>query len=291
MFTEYEEFLKSVEEDKSPQTLRSYKNAIDMFVKYCEIQSLDDIRNLSSKKIKEYRSALLDQDIAISSVNAYMRPLKAFFTWMMENGDEDGNNYLSANPLDTIKPLKQPKKSYPRLTSEEMESMIAACGNLRDKLILALMASTGVRRGEIVKIKVEDIGDTHIKIHRKGNWEDLVPIHDSIRPLLEEYLSNHEGEYLFSSPRDKEQALSAESVRLVVMNAAKRSNIDAKKVERITPHTFRRSLGTEVVNSGEGVDKAQKILRHKNISTTMIYAEVAQSTADKILLNRKIEIR
>jgi integrase/recombinase XerD len=273
-----EEYIKYLKLDKSKHTIRSYVSSIDRFFSFLKIVSDDQLAKITSSDCRNFLSYLLENKMQFSSVNAHLRPLKAFFAWLVEN------EFIEDSPFDKVKALKEQKKNLIVLTGQEIESMMQSCKNVREKAILGVMISTGVRRAELVNIKLSDIDGYTITILGKGNKYRDVYLPDIVLALVNKYLESkkYESEYLFSTPHGK---LSEEAIRQMVKRIALRAGIDVRRVKNITPHTMRRSLATKMVAENVNIRTIQGVLGHANVETTMVYAKLSQEAVKTAMRN------
>jgi integrase/recombinase XerD len=166
--------------------------------------------------------------------------------------------------------------------------MVSKTKNLGKKLMLVIMFETGVRRGELVNIKLSDIKDNKILLHSKGGNEDYIFLTEDINKLLSLYLSKRkvQSEYLFYGRNGGH--LSSGSVNLRIKGAAKRAGISPEKIDKITAHTARKSCATNMLINKNPITTVQKVLRHKNLATTSkIYAKVIDDIVKDAVLSQK----
>jgi len=287
---QYVEFMKIVKSDKTKSTCASYSWHLDNFIRDLNIISLEDLKNLTPKIIREYLMKL-KETIQPSSVNGRLRILKAFFNWMILN------EYMDNNPTDAIKKFKEEKKIMAILTEEESKKLVLACGkNLKLKLIVCFMLYGGLRREEVTKIKITDIEDCHLKISGKGRKERVIALHDGLCELLNEYLRKRDSdfEYLFYSRKSGPNktgniihSLNPQSIYGAVKKAAKQAGIDEKKIKNISCHSLRRSFACSLARNGASAFMIQFALGHENVTTTQQYVRHASSDiADSALKNQ-----
>ena len=210
MFSELEKYLKQVESDKSPHTLRSYNNTLIRFCSDFDISSVSQIIKLTSADVQDYLYSLKNGGLNPSSVNSHARNLVAFFSWLKDNGYENDLH---------VKRFKQDKTIKDVPTPDEVKNMIANTSG-KQKLLITLMAFTGMRREEITNIKLSDISGCFITIHGKGRKERRLALHEDVCKLLNEYLAkrNADIEYLFYSRKSfggngEPHRLTAEAIR------------------------------------------------------------------------------
>ena len=290
--------LKSI--DCTETTLSSYKNTIDRFVLYFNIKNIEDIRLVSSNDIQQYMYCLADnknaknKDTAKNSANAHFRIIKAFYNWLILQ------EYVSESPCKNIKQFKTAKKVKIYLGESEIFSILSNCKTVRDKLVIMLLLYTGIRVGEISKIKIVDINGSHLLIHGKGRKERKVVLIPRITELLEEYLASRldDNEYLFVSRKNfgtksrELHSISTQAIRDIVKKITKRSDIDSNRINEIAPHTFRRTFAVNLTqNHKASTFQLQKAMGHSNVQTTQIYLEGAGAEiSDNVMLEQIVPI-
>ena len=204
-FSEFNEYFDNLQRSSSPHTIRSYRKSIIDFLEYCYVASLDDLKKINAKQIGIYSDFLSERMIS-SSINTNLRPISAFFHWLKEK------EYIDNLIVDKLKFRKEPKKLPVIPTDDEINQIINAEDDKQNKLMILLMATTGIRREEVTDIKIEDIQDDEIIIHGKGDKERKVFLHPKVQELLKIYLRRNKNEYLFVSHRGKHQ-ISTQTVQ------------------------------------------------------------------------------
>ena len=288
--------LKSI--DCTKTTLLSYKNALDRFVLYFDIKNIDDLSNIKSEDIQQYMYILADNknakssETAKNSTNSHFRIVKAFYNWLIEK------EYLLDTPCKGIKQFKVAKKIKIYLKESETDSILSNCKSVKDKLVIALLLYTGIRVGEIAKIKISDINDNHLLIHGKGRKERKVILIPHITNLIEEYLSKRfdDNEYLFVSRKNFGSAsrelhsITPQAIRDIVKKIAKISNIDESRIDDVSPHTFRRTFAVNLTQKNKASTfQLQKVMGHSNVQTTQIYLEGAGAEiSDQVMLEQLV---
>ena len=154
--------------------------------------------------------------------------------------------------------------------------MIAKTRNLKHRLIISLLYSCGLRRGEIISLKCTDLNLERATIHiREGKWgkDRMLPLPQSLLPLLREYVHFFQPKtYLFEGQTTPQY--SATSIANIVARAAKNAGIS----QRITPHMLRHSYATHLLEKGVDLRYIQELLGHSSIDTTTVYTHVAKNT-------------
>lgn len=285
MLKQIEEYLNNVKMDKSPQTVAQYTISISKLSDFFELESFETLKNMTLSDCRKYQTFLSQSGIKKSSVNAYIRPLKAMFTWFVDN------EYLDNSPFDKIKSLKTPKSMPVFLTHEEISAMFGACKTLTDKLIFGLLVTTGLRRSELTNLKIDDIDGQHILPMGKGDKSRRLILQPEIDDLLCEYLeyrkeNNINSEYLLISKTGNK--FSGESIRQKIQSIGKRAGIPEQRLSTIHPHSLRHSYAANMLESGADIKVLQVGLGHASMNTTSeIYAHVRDTVLDNAMLNMR----
>jgi integrase/recombinase XerD len=268
----FEEFLENKKRDKSSNTVIAYQYTIQKFIDYFKLEDASQIDNLKSNDYLNYQNALAKQ-YGNSAVNSHFRNISSFVNWLKKF------HYIKNIPeINDIDPLKVKKKDIFYLTIDEQRAMIKNTKNNEKKLMILLMLQTGVRREEVTNIKVKDVFNGKLLVHRKGGSEQSISLTQEALDLIEKVLSKRkiQSEYLFAGRKGKKLSLGA--VRLRVQSSAKKSGIKSDRVDQIVTHTMRKSCACALLQNNVPMSVVQKILGHSSITTTeKYYAEVASS--------------
>ena len=279
----YDEFFSTKSRDKSKYTISSYKIAIKKFIEYFNITVDEQIEKLEINDYLKYQNHLLDSGLSKSSVNTHFRYLSSFVNWLKKY------HYIkSASEIGGVDKLESPKKTIFYLTIDEQMKMVDSIKKPSKKLMLVLMLETGVRQGELRGIKLSDISDFGVLVHRKENKEQILRLTPDVRFLLSGYLKNRKivSEYLFCNSNGK--PLSGQAIGTWIERVATKAGIDPERVSKITPHTTRKSFACNMLNAGVPITTVQKVLGHTSVNTTQIfYAEVSDNTMNAAILNQR----
>jgi site-specific recombinase XerD len=272
---EYNEYFETLQ-DKSENTVRSYRKAIDSFLSFCKVETLEDLKSVDAKMIRIYQTSLRDSGMKNSSVNANLRPVSVFLNWMCKQ------DYIKEVTMWKVDSLKEPKTLPVVLTDEEVKNIINAEDDLQNKLMLVLMFTTGIRRSEVINIKISDIKNNKIIIHGKGDKERELPLHTKVLNLLHEYLKRNKNEYLFVSHRGAHR-LTSQSVMDRLKDAATKAGIDAERIKKITPHKIRHSVASTLLSNGVDLMTIKELLGHSSLTTTQKYMHVVDAGKQKAI--------
>jgi len=148
MIPEINEYIESIKIDKSQNTTRTYTKAISLLLEFTEAGNFSEFKKIQSQDLREFQKFLKDNGSSISTINTRMRPIKAMFNWFVEN------DYMEISPAAKIKDLKVGKKIPSFLSEDEIDKMINSAKNDLDRLIIGLLVTTGIRRNELIQLKL-----------------------------------------------------------------------------------------------------------------------------------------
>ena len=250
----------------SEKTLAYYRKTVqdmlDGIGKTAQQITTDDLRGYLSD-YQEQRGA---GKVTIDNIR---RILSSFFSWLE---DED---YILKSPARRIHKVKTAKVVKDTYTDEALERMRDGCGNLRDLAIIDMLASTGMRVGELVLLNREDINfeERECVVLGKGNKERVVYFDARTKIHLLNYLDSRQdaSPALFVGLRAPHGRLSIGGVETMLRTLGK-----ALSIPKVHPHKFRRTLATTAIDKGMPIEQVQQLLGHQKIDTTLRYAMVKQ---------------
>ena len=273
------EFLIELEYVKnySKNTILSYNNDLLKFYDYLN----GDLSKATTSDIKRYIKTLKNKKEKTLARN--ITTLRMFYDFLIKK------KYINQSPMDPIDNPKIGKYLPSVLTIEEMNKLLdlEPMDNFtfRNRCILELLYSTGLRISELVGLKLENVNleESFVKVMGKGSKERIVPLNDitteyldkyikEIRPLL---LKKNQTDYLFLNNHGK--VLSRQAVFKMIKKRAQECNIK----KDISPHTLRHSFATHLLQNGADIRFIQELLGHSDLSTTEIYTHIASSTLKK----------
>lgn len=275
MFTELEKYLSQVKSDKSPHTLRSYTNSLTRFCNTCEILYPEQISTMTSAQVQDYLYGLKNNGLSASTVNSHARNLIVFFRWLTENGHPNDLHTKMFRQSKTIKDVPTP---------EEVKAMLATTKTKRERLLLAMLSFTGMRREEITNVKISDISGCFVTINGKGRKQRKLALHEDVCKLLNEYLIKRDAdfEYLFYTRKSfagrgdaMPHKLTAEAIRQTVKRAMRNAGIPEERVAKMSAHSMRRFFAVYLLKNNASLSKIQLLLGHSSATTTAIYLQSA----------------
>ena len=258
----------------SPQTVRSYRTALEEFVRFCKGRRIPQEKAFSPATLRNFLAALQVNDPARNTVLRKIATLRSFTAYLVRQGK------LEQNPF---KLLPSPKKErlLPKFLSEtDTDRLLDTASHskhfaARDKALFELMYSSGLRRSEVTRLKIGDIDFFNglVKVLGKGNKERLVPVTDTALQAIKTYLACRPNpqpqQALFLNKSGK--PLSGDGLAYIFKNTA----IASELARRVTPHSLRHSFATHLLNHGCDLRSLQEMLGHKSLSTTQVYTHVS----------------
>jgi integrase/recombinase XerD len=279
----YRQYLEVI--NRSMETVRSYTYHLRKFMAYLLEMNIRDVQDVTTKVILDYQKHCYYfenrngcQD-TIKSQNNHLKVVKDFFRFLQEE------DYLAHNPAKDVVYAKEPKM-LPKiiLTKQEVRRIIQqpktdTLLGYRDRIILEVFYSTGIRRDELRNLKVEDVDyeEGYLRVNQgKGDKDRVVPLGKIACRYVENYIKGVRPE-LSKPKRRKELFLSKWGNRMgkntigeLVVKYARRANIKKK----VTCHTFRHSCATHMVRNKASIRHVQEMLGHKSLETTQKYIQL-----------------
>jgi len=274
---EYLNVLK-LEKNLSENTVISYKNDISNLLNYAIEKGVKDLSQIDSKIVIDFLGQLHDLGCTTTTTARYRSSLKGFFIYALRN------EYIKKDPTVKLTGTRLKRKLPDVLTFTEIEKILEAPDvennlGLRDKAILELLYSSGLRVTELITLKLSDLffPDEVIRVFGKGSKERIVPVGSSAIHWVNRYL-------LYSRPNYENKAKSANIIflnargtklsRMGVWKIVDKYTREAGIKKDVHPHTFRHSFATHLIEGGADLRAVQEMLGHADISTTQIYTHI-----------------
>lgn len=251
----------------SEKSLKYYESTImamlDELHKEVKQIDTDDIRSY----LTEYQARKKSSKVTIDNIR---RILSSFFSWLE---DED---YILKSPVRRIHKVKTGTNIKETYSDEALELMRDSCTELRDLAMIDMLASTGMRVGEMVLLNREDINfnERECVVFGKGDKERIVYFDARTKIHLQNYLQSRADDdpALFVSLQTPHNRMSIGGIEVRLRQLGKRLGLN-----KVHPHKFRRTLATMAIDKGMPIEQLQQLLGHKRIDTTLQYAMVKQS--------------
>lgn len=246
---------------RSESTIKTYVNELK---KLCKYFNEKDLKSYCTFDIKMYLGALKMKGNCNRTIENKRSYICSFFSWLA------GTEQIDKNPCATIKPIKYDDEIRLPFTTIEIDKLKGACNNPRERAMLELLMSSGVRVNEFINIRLEDIDfiKRTVRVRKgKGGKERYTYMDEVACNRIIEYLTQYgiESGFVFVSAKRKTQ-LTTSGVRSILKQIGNRA-----RIEDVHPHRFRRTLATTLAKRGMEIQKIQQLLGHTSINTTMIY--------------------
>lgn len=256
-------------------TISAYLLDVEEFFMYIEQKlKLTDIKLVNRTAIRSFMSQLQELGYKKSSISRKVSALKIFFKLMIRK------NIINSNPLQYTTTIKKDRLLPTFLTKEEVTKLLDLISsnnltNSRDRAILELMYSSGLRISELASLNESDLDiyEGLVTVLGKGSKERIVPVGDVALNFLRNYLkfksqSKFNEKALFINRYGRR--LSVRGIRKIVAHWVKTASLHKK----VSPHTFRHTFATHLLESGCDLRSIQEMLGHKSLSTTNVYTHV-----------------
>lgn len=253
-------------EGLSKKSLNRYKDELRMFSRYV----IKPVIQIEINDLRRYFSIIQsERSYKKSTINGKISVLKSFFGTLYKE------EQIVKDPSVRLKNIKFDSKNLrEHLTSEELEILRNACKDLREKVIVEFLYSTGCRVSEVIEVRLNDINwsENSLKVHGKGDKFRTVYFNVKCKLLLQDYIKirDSESELIFVGERKPHTALSKSGVEKLVTRIGSRTNI----TKDISPHVLRHTMATLALQRGMDITMIQQLLGHSNLSTTEIYAKI-----------------
>lgn len=287
MLNSYIEYLRSVR-NLSPHSIRAYGNDIAMFINFIKERG-KKVTKTNIEDLRAYISKLSENRLSAKSINRKISALRGFFRFL------NRQKFMDVNPVDGIRSLRYGRYLPSFLFEDEISGILTSdftdFWSLRDKVIFEFLYSTGCRVSEATGLNVGDLdlkGGSAI-VKGKGNKERVVFLGENSKLMLREYLLKRKY-FVKSSDRESANALfinhhgrriTTRGVQYILSRYLENSEI----MKKVTPHTFRHSFATHLLNRGADIRVVQELLGHANLSTTQIYTHISLEKLKKVYLD------
>ena len=276
----------TIERGMAKNTLLAYKRDLGKYLEALEKVGITDSAEITEIVVRNFAQALVsEKGLVATSVARILAAVRGFHKFMLFEGIAD--NDVSA----AVKPPKAPKRLPKAISIQEIESLLKAAGpepddvagagdiiRVRDRAILELLYATGARVSEVVNMDLDDLIDPEIvRLFGKGSKERIVPVGKYAQAAVAAYLVrvrptlatlSRGTPALFLNQRGSR--LSRQSIWQIISNAAQAAKLGVE----VSPHTFRHSFATHLLEGGADVRVVQELLGHASVTTTQIYTLV-----------------
>jgi len=286
---EYDTFILylSAERNLSPNTIRAYAADLANFLLYIERGGIP-LTAVDHKTLRRYMAFLQNFSISRSTMARKMASIRAFFKYLHQH-----TGTIEANPARLISSQKINRKLPKILKTADIIALMKLTdekktAGQRDRAILEVLYGSGIRVGELVALDIADIDwrDGEIKVFGKGSKERITPLNDTALESLRAYIDK--GRLGLQKRGDVGSTavflnrygdrLGAGAVRRLVGNYVRQY----AEVKGVTPHTFRHTFATHLLEGGASLRAVQELLGHVDLSTTQVYTQLGKSQLRQI---------
>ncbi|MGC6284030.1 MAG: tyrosine-type recombinase/integrase [Polaribacter sp.] len=272
MLQNFLDYLK-LERNYSGHTITAYQNDLSAFQNFCKTEfEVTSLNEVGYPIIRSWILSLTKKGMSNLSINRKVSSLKSFYKFLQKIGE------IETNPLVGHKALKVQKKiQVPFSKKEILEVMDSIQGDdfesVRNRLLIEILYATGIRRTELINIKVSDIdfSDNVIRILGKRNKERFVPILSTMLTSIHNYLLMRnelsENDYLFVTSKGNK---IYESLVYRIINSY--FSLASTKLKR-SPHILRHSFATHLLNEGANLNSVKELLGHSSLASTQVYTK------------------
>ena len=269
-------FVRHLETERrlAALTVKHYLRDIESLRRYCDKHELPKWADLDNEHLRAYSAAAYRRGLSSRSIQRRLSANRTFFRYLVRE------KWVQKNPVDSVSAPKSGKRLPGNLDADRMARLLDIKGDSalisRDRAILELLYSSGLRLGELLGLNIGDIdiADATVLVTGKGNNERIIPVgRHALKAIaswqrLRGQMAAPDETALFVSQRGTR--LSPRSVQARVDYWAKRQGIDCK----VYPHIFRHSFASHLLESSHDLRGVQELLGHANISTTQIYTHL-----------------
>lgn len=258
----------------STNTVTSYKTDLTQFLSYCmNIYEIEELKLIKHTIVRSWIVSRMEIGDNEKSINRKISSLRTFFNYLKRKGQ------IGKNPMSKIVAPKIPKRLPEFIREDSLQKLFDTLNeadsypSLRDRLIIELLYSTGIRRAELISIKESDIKfqDGLLKVMGKGNKERLIPLTDllmqKLKKLIELKYESWETAELFIFLTDKGKKVYPKFIYNKVLGLLSTVSTSKKK----SPHILRHSFATHLTNNGADINAIKELLGHANLAATQIY--------------------
>jgi integrase/recombinase XerD len=273
---EFSDFLLYISSEKglALNTIESYRRDIESFVKHLALSNIEDFRDVTHENIVSFLATLKAKGYASATLYRTFITIRVLFRFLKREGviTTDITIYMAApKQWDFIPEV---------LTVEEVEALIAQPDitdriGSRDKAIIEILYSSGLRVSELCSLSIYDIDDTVIRVKGKGGKERMVPIGTKALEALDHYLLNHRGEDADPAAPIFVTKKGSRVDRTAIWRMIKKYVRYADIEKNVSPHTLRHSFATHLLDNGADLRVIQEMLGHATIATTDRYTHIS----------------
>jgi len=270
-----------VERNLSHNTISAYKNDLNRYCEYLEERKIVSPQSVKLKDIQKFINILSEIGLSERTIARNISAIKSFHHFLVIEED------VEKNPTEFLEAPKISRKLPETLELQEVEKILnvidqSSDKGIRDRAIIELLYSTGIRVSELLNLEKSEVyfDEGFIRIFGKGRKERVVPFGDCAKNALQKYIKGVRVSLIQKGDSENKvflnlrgSPLSRMGVWKIIRNYVKQTDIDKK----VSPHVFRHSFATHLLEGGANLRAVQKMLGHVDISTTEIYTHLDKS--------------
>ncbi|MCT4629251.1 tyrosine-type recombinase/integrase [Winogradskyella sp.] len=281
----FSEYL-SLEKNYSKHTVLAYIRDLEMFQEFLkENHDSEQINNVNYSEIRQWIVELVNSGISNRTINRKISSLNSYFKFLQKT------QQIENNPLKRHKALKVGKKAQLPFSKEELKQVLEKTIDVNDfesarnQLIIELFYATGIRRIELVNIRLSDIdfNNKQIKVLGKRNKERYIPLIDSLIKTLKTYLSFRDS---LSEKQDKDALFLTKKglkvYEMLVYRIINKYFSMASSKAKCSPHVLRHSFATHLLNEGANLNAVKELLGHTSLAATQVYTHNSIAELKKV---------
>ena len=270
-----DQFIAYIQAEKrfSPLTVEAYQRDMDQFVAYLKSDfEVDDLTKVDRLMVKSYIVRMKEEGLVNRSINRKISTLRTFYKYCLRE------NLIEKSPMTGIKALKLPKTLVKFVTETDINKVSFGDGDdfptCRDRLLFELLYQTGMRQAELRGLKDGDVDkmDMQLKIHGKRNKDRMVPLSREMIQLIVQYQAMRDATFTDKAERLLLNDRGGEMTPSFVYNKVHHMLEGVTTLKQKSPHVLRHTFATHLLDEGASLVAIQKLLGHKDLATTQIYA-------------------
>ncbi|MDY7393956.1 tyrosine-type recombinase/integrase [Aureibaculum sp. 2210JD6-5] len=273
------------EKKYSPHTVRAYQDDLKSFKLFCQkTYNSDKLTEINYGQVRSWIVEMVNQKKSNRTINRKITSLKTYYKYLVKT------KQIKETPLLSHQALKVSKKMQVPFSQAEVEEVLDNLNfddidfeGIRNKLIVELLYSTGMRRAELIELKLSDVNlhNATLKVIGKRNKERYVPLLNSVQQTLTDYLSerkqlDYTGNYLFIT--NKGNKIYPNLVYRIINEYFGQVSSKVKK----SPHVIRHSFATHLLNEGADLNSVKELLGHSSLASTQIYTHSSLNELKKV---------
>jgi integrase/recombinase XerC len=280
-FLEYLEFEKNY----SPKTIESYTNDLNAFETFCEIEcGLKSISEADKTHLRNFIMRLSESGLSERSINRKISAIKSYYKFLLKTGE------IPVSPASFLRTLKSRNKVQIPFSEDELNTALNSGlfennkQSMMEKLIIEMLYQTGIRRMELIGLKISDVdfSENQIKVLGKRNKERMIPFNENLAGQLKQYLQLRNEKF----PERKDLVFLTEKgnplydklVYKIVNSYLSQVSTKRKK----SPHVLRHSFATHLLGRGAELNAVKELLGHSSLAATQVYTHAGIEQLKKV---------